>query len=227
MQSLKIKEWSPDDRPREKMLQYGAKSLSNAELLAIIIGSGSKNETAVDVAKQLLVSSNNNICELGKKSINDFVKIKGIGSAKAVSIAAALELGHRCRNDNSTVATIKTSFDIFNIFQPVFSDLMHEEFWIMLLNNACRVISKYRISQGGISSTATDIKLIAKHAIDNLASSVVAVHNHPSQNVEPSEEDKKLTVAVKSALNLFRINLIDHLIISDSNYFSFADNGLL
>ncbi|MDR2292698.1 MAG: DNA repair protein RadC [Prevotellaceae bacterium] len=227
MKSLKIKEWAQDDRPREKMMQHGVTSLSDAELLAIIIGSGTKNGTAVDVAKQLLACSNNSLYELGKKSIKDFIKTKGIGTAKAVSIAAALEIGRRRRNDNSTTKTIKTSCDVFEVFQPVLGDLSHEEFWIMLLNRANKVISKHRISQGNISSTTADIKIIAKHAMENLASSVVVLHNHPSQNIKPSREDEKITAEIKSALNLFDIKLVDHLIIGNNEYFSFADNGLL
>jgi DNA repair protein RadC len=227
MKSLKIKEWAQDDRPREKMMQHGATSLSDAELLAIIIGSGTKNDTAVDVAKRLLACSCNSLCELGKKSVKDFVKIKGIGTAKAVSIAAALELGRRRRNDNFIVHTVKTSFDIFEIFQPVLGDLNHEEFWIMLLNRANKIISKHKISQGGISSVTADTKIIAKYAIENLASNVVILHNHPSQNINPGMEDEKITIKIKSALDIFNIKLMDHLIIAGNEYFSFADNGLL
>ncbi|MDR2653309.1 MAG: DNA repair protein RadC [Prevotellaceae bacterium] len=227
MKSLKIKEWAQDDRPREKMIQHGATNLSDAELLAIIIGSGTKNGTAVDVAKQLLANSNNSLNELGKKSIKDFAKIRGIGTAKAVSIAAALELGRRRRNDNTTVRTIKTSFDIFEELQPVLCDLPHEEFWIILLNRASKIISKHKISQGGISSTTIDIKIIAKYAMESLASNVIIAHNHPSQSIKPSKEDEKITNEIKSALNLFNIKLVDHLIITDGEYFSFADNCLL
>jgi DNA repair protein RadC len=227
MKPLRIKEWAQDDRPREKMMKHGTVALSDAELLAIIIGSGTKSETAVDVAKQLLACSNNNLGELGKKSIKDFIKIKGIGTVKAVSIAAALELGRRRRNDNTIVQTIKTSKDIFEIFRPLLGDLQHEEFWIMLLNRANKIISKHKIGQGGISSTSIDIKIIAKYATENLASGVVISHNHPSQNINPSKNDEKITVDIKSALNFFYIKLVDHLIIADNAYFSFADNELL
>ncbi|MDR3227346.1 MAG: hypothetical protein LBT56_06710, partial [Prevotellaceae bacterium] len=182
---------------------------------------------AVDVAKKLLAESNNSLNELCKKSIKDFIKVKGIGAAKAVSIAAALELGRRRRNDNQSVQTIKTSRDIFEIFQPVLGDLAHEEFWIILLNRANKIISKHKIAQGGISAAAIDIKIIAKYAMENLASSVVILHNHPSQNTTPSTADEKITSEIMSALNLFDIKLIDHLIITDSNYFSFADNDII
>ena len=227
MKSLKIKEWAQADRPREKMLQQGVATLSDAELLAIIIGSGTQNHTAVDVAKQLLADSNNNLNELYKKSINDFVKIKGIGTAKAVSISAALELGRRRRNDNTDTKTIKSSHQIFEIFQHIFADLPHEEFWIILLNQANKIISKHKIGQGGITSTSIDIKIIAKLAAENLASGIILLHNHPSQNTCPSDTDKNLTSKIKSALELFGIKVIDHLIITDHTYLSFADEGIL
>jgi DNA repair protein RadC len=227
MKLLKIKEWAQDDRPREKMLLHGTAALSDAELLAIIIGSGTQNETAVDVAKQLLAESNNSLNELGKKSVKDFIKIKGIGTAKAVGIAAALELGRRRRNDSSSVQKIKTSRDVFEIFQPILGDLAHEEFWIILLNRANKIISKHKITQGGVSTTAIDIKIIVKYVMENLASSVIILHNHPSQSIEPSNADTKITSEIKSALKFFDVSLFDHLIITDSNYFSFADNGIL
>ncbi|MDR1553870.1 MAG: DNA repair protein RadC [Prevotellaceae bacterium] len=227
MKSLKIKDWAQDDRPREKMMQHGATNLSDAELLAIIIGSGTKNGTAVDVAKQLLAHSNNSLNELGKKSIKDFVKIRGIGTAKAVSIVAAMELGRRRSNNKMTARTIKTSLDIFEELQPVLGNLQHEEFWLILLNRANKIISKHKISQGGISSTVIDKTIIAKYATENLASSVILAHNHPSQNITPSNEDEKITNEIKSALELFNIKLTDHLIITDYEYFSFVDNRLL
>lgn len=226
MKPLKIKEWAQADRPREKMLQHGVANLSDAELLAILIGSGTQNQTAVDVAKQLLANSNNNLNELYKKSIKDFVKIKGIGTAKAVSISAALELGRRRRNDNTDTKTIKSSLQIFEIFRHLFVDLPHEEFWIVLLNQANKIISKHKIGQGGTTSASVDIKIIAKLATENLASSVILLHNHPSQNTRPSDNDKNLTSKIKSALKLFDIQIIDHLIITDNAYFSFADEGM-
>jgi DNA repair protein RadC len=227
MKPLKIKEWAQADRPREKMLHHGVANLSDAELLAIIIGSGTQNQTAVDVAKQLLANSNNSLNELYKKSITDFVKIKGIGIAKAVSIAAALELGRRRRNDNNDTKTIKTSLQIFEIFQNLFIDLLHEEFWIILLNQANKIIAKHKIGQGGTTSASIDIKIIAKLAAENLAAGVILLHNHPSQNTRPSDNDKNLTSKIKSALKLFDIQIVDHLIITNNAYFSFADEGIL
>jgi DNA repair protein RadC len=228
MKPLKIKEWSQDDRPREKMAKNGAAMLSNAELLAIIIGSGTQNETAVDVAKNLLANSNNSLNELGKKSIKDFLKIKGIGMARAVGIAAALELGRRRRNDdNAEVQTIKSSRDIFEIFHPLLGDLPHEEFWIMLLNRANKIISKHRVGQGGTAATTIDKKIIAKFATENLAEGVILSHNHPSQNIKPSPEDEKITAEIKTALQLFGIKLLDHVIVTDKSYYSFADTGKL
>jgi len=227
MKPLKIKEWAQDDRPREKMLNRGVANLSDAELLAIIIGSGTQNQTAVDVAKQLLADSNNNLNELYKKSINDFLKIKGIGIAKAVSISAALELGRRRRNDTADTKSIKSSSQIFEIFKHLFVDLPHEEFWIVLLNQANKIISKHKIGQGGTASTNIDVKIIAKLAAENLATGVVLLHNHPSQNLSPSDKDKNITQKIKSALELFDIKVIDHLIIADNDYFSFADERIL
>ena len=227
MKPLKIKEWSLDDRPREKMLQNGAAMLSNTELLAIIIGSGTQNETAVDVAKNLLANSNNSLNELGKKSIKDFLKTKGIGTARAVAIAAALELGRRRRNDNDELQTIKSSKDVFDVFQPSLGDLLHEEFWIILLNRANKIISKHRVGQGGTATATIDKKIIAKLATENLAEGVILSHNHPSQNVNPSKEDEKVTAEIKSALQLFEIKLLDHIIITGNSYYSFADEGKL
>jgi len=227
MKPLKIKEWSLDDRPREKMLQNGAAMLSNAELLAIIIGSGTQKETAVDVAKNLLANSNNSLNELGKKSIKDFLKTKGIGTARAVAIAAALELGRRRRNDNDELQTIKSSKDVFDVFQPLLGDLLHEEFWIILLNRANKIISKHRVGQGGTATATIDKKIIAKLATENLAEGVILSHNHPSQNAKPSREDEKVTAEIKSALQLFEIKLLDHIIITGNSYYSFADEGKL
>ena len=227
MKPLKIKEWAQDDRPREKMLHRGVANLSDAELLAIIIGSGTQNQTAVDVAKQLLADSNNNLNELYKKSIKDFVKIKGIGVARAVSISAALELGRRRRNDTADTKSIKSSFQIFEIFRHLFTDLQHEEFWIVLLNQANKIISKHKIGQGSTTSANIDIKIIAKLAAENLAAGVILLHNHPSQSTRPSDNDKNITSKIKSALKLFDIKVVDHLIFADNTYFSFADEEIL
>jgi DNA repair protein RadC len=225
---LTIKSWAESDRPREKMMEKGAAALSDAELIAILVGSGIKNMTAVDLAKMLLNNVENDLNKLGKMSIRDFCKIKGIGMARAVTIAAALELGRRRKEaDKSDKEIIRQPADIYNAFVSLLLDLPYEEFWMMYLNRRNQVVSKVKISQGGTDKTPVDIKFIAKSAIDCLASSAVAVHNHPSGNLEPSAEDISLTMKIKSALTFFDIRLLDHLIISDKGFYSFADNAKL
>lgn len=225
---LSIKDWATDDRPREKLLQKGRQSLSDAELIAILIGSGNKTETAVDVAKRILNSVNNNLNDLGRLSINQLIKIKGIGEAKAISIAAALELGRRRKlTDQEDKPQIKSSQDAFQIVYPMLEDLSHEEFWILYLNRSNKVIELFKLSQGGISGTVIDNKIILKKAIENLSSSIILVHNHPSGNINPSEADKQITKKLIEASKLMEINVLDHLIISGNKYLSFADEGLL
>ena len=225
---LTIKKWKEEDRPREKMLAKGTLALSNAELLAVIIGSGTHNETAVDIAIHLMDSVNDNLEELWKLGIKDFTKIKGIGEAKAVSIVAALELGRR-RKGSSAVKrfSFTSSNDVVNMFQPILSDLPHEEFWILLMNRAGRLIERLKISQGGVVGVSVDMRLVVKPAIECLASGVIAIHNHPSGNCCPSNDDIKLTEKMKAALALFNISLLDHIIIADSASFSFVDEGYI
>lgn len=226
--SLKITDWALEDRPREKLIQKGAISLSEAELIGILISSGTKNKSAVDLGRELLGSVNNNLTTLGKLSITDLKKLKGIGSARAVTIAAALELGRRRKlSDAPEVLQIKCSKDVADIFQPLLSDLAHEEFWILFLNRSNKVINKMKLSQGGISGTVTDVRMVMKTAIEFLASGIIVCHNHPSGNLKPSESDNKITQKIKEAGNLMDIQLLDHLIISEKDYYSFADNGLL
>jgi DNA repair protein RadC len=226
--SIKITEWAVEDRPREKLIQKGTASLSDAELLAILISSGTKNKSAVDLGRELLGIVNNNLNSLGKLSINDLKKLHGIGTARAVTIAAALELGRRRKlAEVPDVPQIKCSRDVADIFQPLLSDISHEEFWILFLNRSNRVINRMKISQGGISGTVTDVRLVMKKAIEYLASGIIVCHNHPSGNLNPSESDSKITQKIKEAGNLMDIQLLDHLIISDKDYYSFADNGLL
>lgn len=227
MNSLKSKEWIQDDQPRDKMLRYGATSLSDAELLAIIISKGTQNQTATDVATQLLKLSNGNLSELYKKSIRDIANIKGIGKAKAVSISAALEFGRRLHNYNENMECVTSSFQIFKIFQPLLINLPYEEFWIVLLSQDGKITSKHKTGQGGLATINVDIKLIARLAIEKFSSGVILIHNHPSQNAFPSDEDKILTAKIKSALNIFDIKVVDHLIITDNTYFSFTDEGIL
>jgi DNA repair protein RadC len=226
--SLKITDWALEDRPREKLIQKGAINLSEAELIGILISSGTKNKSAVDLGRELLGSVNNNLITLGKLSITDLKKLKGIGNARAVTIAAALELGRRRKlSDVPDVLQIKCSKDVADIFQPLLADLAHEEFWILFLNRSNKVINKMKLSQGGISGTVTDVRIVMKTAIEYLASGIIVCHNHPSGNLKPSESDSKITQKIKEAGNLMDIQLLDHLIISDKDYYSFADNGLL
>jgi len=226
--SLKITDWAVEDRPREKLLQKGTSSLSDAELLAILISSGTKDKSAVDLGRELLGIVNNSLNSLGKLTISDLKKIHGIGTARAVTIAAALELGRRRKQSEvEYVPQIRSSKDVSDIFQPLLSDLLHEEFWILYLNRSNKVIGKMKLSQGGISGTVTDVRIVMKKAIECLASGIIVCHNHPSGNLNPSESDSKITQKIKEAGNLMDIQLLDHLIISDKDYYSFADNGML
>ncbi|OFY20135.1 MAG: hypothetical protein A2W98_12375 [Bacteroidetes bacterium GWF2_33_38] len=227
-EKLSIKYWSNDDKPREKLLEKGIGSLSNAELIAILIGSGSKNESAVDLAKNILSSSQNDLNQLGKYSVADLKKHKGVGDAKAVTIIAALELGRRRKiADIVEKQKISGSKDAFEIFKAILGDLPYEEFWILLLNRSNKIIEKIKISQGGISGTVIDTRVIMKYAIEGSASSLILCHNHPSGNISPSENDKQVTDKIKKAADIFDIKILDHIIVTDSNYYSFADEGLI
>lgn len=223
-----IREWAVEDRPREKMQRKGIRSLSESELLAILIGSGNLDESAVELSRRILVSVNNNLNELGKKTITDLCKFKGIGDAKAITILAALELGRRRReSDPDEKPKIVHSTDIASIFKPLLSDLPHEEFWILLLNRNSLVIDKMMVSQGGLSGTVIDVRIILKMAIEKLASSMILCHNHPSGNLIPSEADKEITRKIREAGKQVDIPVLDHLIIGNDSYFSFADEGLI
>ena len=225
---LTIKSWAEEDRPREKMLLKGSSALSDAELIGILIGSGSTEETAVDLAKRMLSSVDNELNRLGKLSIADLCKFKGIGEARAVTIAAAMELGRRRKaTEPQAKAKITSSRDIFDIFYPMLGDLPYEEFWLLFLNRGNNVIDKVKMSQGGLENTVVDIKLCVKLALERLATSVIAVHNHPSGNRQPGQTDKILTDKLKTAFKYFDILFPDHIIIADTKYFSFADNELL
>lgn len=226
--SMKITRWAVEDRPREKMILKGSSGLSDAELIAILIGTGTRNKSAVDLGRELLEMAGNNLNTLGRLSLQDFKKIRGIGQAKAVIISAALELGRRRKlTEMPEMPQIKCSKDVAEIFYPVLSDLIHEEFWILFLNRSNKIISRMRLSQGGISGTVTDVRIVMKKAVENLASSIIICHNHPSGNLNPSESDSKITAKIKEAGNLMDIQLLDHIIISGKDYYSFADNGLL
>lgn len=225
---LKIKNWSPEDRPREKLLSKGTPALSDAELVAILLGTGTTTVSAVELGKRLLQTVDNNLHELGRLSVKDLTKVKGIGQAKAITIIAALELGRRRREtDAEEKPRVSGSRDCFNILKPHLQDLPHEEFWIILLNRANRVIRKYQVSQGGVAGTVADPKIIFKVAIAELASGIILAHNHPSGNLTASQADIELTRKIKEAGKLLEIQVLDHLIVAGQKYFSFADEGML
>ncbi|MGB5428904.1 RadC family protein [Eudoraea sp.] len=226
--SFSIKNWSDDDKPREKLVHKGRSVLSNAELIAILIGSGTKNETAVALAKRILASTNNNLNELGKVSTKQLMKFKGIGEAKAVSIAAALEIGRRRQNEQVIdKAQISGSQAVFDLLQPLVADLPHEEFWIVYLNNSNKVIHKAQLSKGGITGTLVDVRLVMKQALELGAVSLILAHNHPSGALKPSEADKKITNKLQKASEAMDIRVLDHVIITQNKYYSFADNNLI
>jgi len=225
---LGIKAWAEEDRPREKLLLKGKTTLSDAELIAILIGSGSRDESAVDLSKRILSSASNNLNQLGKVSIDELQKFKGIGEAKAISIAAALELGRRRKeSDPIKRAKVTQSSVVFDYMREVMDDLPHEEFWVLLLNRGNQILEKVNISKGGVSQTIVDAKIVFKMAIDKLASSIILCHNHPSGNLKPSEADKQLTKKIKEAGIILDLPILDHLIFADNKYLSFADEGLL
>ncbi len=226
---LTINDWAKEDRPREKMLQKGIAALSDAELLAILIGSGNKDETAVELSRRILSLAKNNLNELGRLSVKDLIaNFKGVGEAKAITIVAAMELGRRRKlSESLEKASIRCSKDIFELFQPLLADLAHEEIWLLLLNRANKVITQSRISTGGTSGSVVDIKMVLKNAINNLASSVAICHNHPSGNPQPSREDIHITTKLRDAFKAIDIPLIDHIIIAHDDYYSFADEEKL
>ncbi|MES2680279.1 MAG: DNA repair protein RadC [Bacteroidota bacterium] len=225
---VKLKALAEDDRPREKLASLGRHNLSDAELIAIILNSGNKNETSVQLAQRMLSENRNNLNELAKLSLADLKKFKGVGIAKAITIAAAFELGRR-RKETESVQRVKitSSTVAYQLLQKRLSDLPHEEFWILILNRANQVIKEEYLSKGGISGTVVDVRLICKSAIENNASGLVIAHNHPSGQVVPSEQDKQITKKLKEALKTFEIALLDHLIIGEQKYFSFADDMIL
>lgn len=226
--SFSIKNWSQDDQPREKLRDKGKTSLSDAELVAILIGSGSREESAVDLCKRILASVDHNLNALGKLSIKQLMDFKGIGEAKAVTIAAALELGRRRRLEDALHQDkISSSRSVFDIMQPVLGELPHEEFWILYLNNSNKVIQKNQLSKGGITGTLVDVRLVLKNALEVGATALILCHNHPSGTLKPSEADKAVTSKLKSAAKSLDIKVLDHLIITEKAYFSFADEELI
>jgi len=223
-----IREWAEGDRPREKLLLKGKQSLSDAELIAILMGSGSRNESAVDLAKRILKDSKDNLIELSKLGVKDLMKFKGVGEAKAISIIAALELGKRRRGAEALEKKkITSSHDVFEYFSGILGDSNYEAFYILLLNRANKVIREIMISEGGFSGTVADPKKIFKIALEYNASGVILCHNHPSGNIQPSDADVKLTKKLRSAGEMLDLPVIDHIIIGEENYYSFADEGSL
>jgi DNA repair protein RadC len=223
-----IKSWAEDDRPREKLQLKGKSALSDAELIAILIGSGSKNESAVDLSKRILGSIDNNLNKLGKLSITDLQKFKGIGEAKAITIITALELGRRRRLEEALVVPkITSSKAVFDLMQPLIGELQHEEFWIVYLNNSNKVLLKEQSSKGGLTGTLVDVRLVFKKAIDVSATAIILCHNHPSGKLQPSTADKSITEKLKRAGETLDIKVLDHLIITENAYFSFADESLI
>jgi DNA repair protein RadC len=225
---LKILDWAEEDRPREKLLQKGKDALSDAELIAILLGSGTVSISAVDLAKQILLKVDNNLNELAKLQVKDLQKFKGIGEAKAITIVSALELGRR-RKEAEPIKRPKilSSQTVYELMKPHLLDLHYEEFWVILLNKANVVINKQRISTGGVSGTVADPKLIFKMAFEELASGIILVHNHPSGNLQPSQADINLTQKIKEGAKFMDMQLLDHLIFTDNTYYSFADEGRL
>ncbi len=228
-QHLSIKEWAIEDRPREKLLSKGILSLSDAELLAVLISSGSTKESAVELSKKILRDCKNNLNILGRKTVNELKgNYFGIGDAKAITIVASLELGRRRKLQEIEARTrVECSKDVSDLFQPILGDLPHEEFWILLLNRSNKIIARNKVSQGGIAGTVIDVRLILKSAIDHLASSIILCHNHPSGNDHPSDSDTKITKQMCEAGRLMDIPVLDHIIVTDASYYSYADEGML
>jgi DNA repair protein RadC len=226
--SFPITNWSDDDRPREKLILKGRAAISDAELVAILIGSGSRIESAVELSKRILSSVDNNLNALGKLSMAQLVNFKGIGEAKAIAIIAALELGRRRRGEEAAeLKKITSSKMIFEMMQPLIGELPHEEFWIIYVNNSNVILSKSQLSKGGITATLVDVRLILKHALEIGATGMVLCHNHPSGNLKASEADLKITKKIKLAAESLDITILDHIIIGEHGYLSFTDEGIL
>lgn len=222
-----IKEWALDDRPREKLLLKGAEALSNSELIAILIGSGTKTKSAVDVAKALLSKTQDNLNDFGKLSVQELMQVDGIGEARAITITAAMELGRRRQAVESLKKNVKTSADIANFFQAQLKDKLHEVFAVAFLNRANKINHVEIISEGGITGTVADPRIILKKALEHNAVNIVLCHNHPSGSLKPSRADEALTKKIKEAALLLDMTVVDHIIVSEDGYYSFADDGIL
>jgi DNA repair protein RadC len=226
--SFSIKNWSDDDKPREKLVHKGRSVLSDAELIAILIGSGSRSESAVELSKRILASVDNNLNDLGRLSIKQLMAFKGIGEAKAVSIAAALEVGRRRRGEDAIkVDKIGSSRDVYHLLHPILGDLEHEEFWILFLNNSNKVLHKAQLSKGGITGTLVDVRLVMKQTLELGAVAIILAHNHPSGTLRPSTADKQITQKIKIASETLDVKVLDHIIITQKSYYSFADEKIL
>ncbi|WP_264535120.1 RadC family protein [Flavobacterium sp. N1736] len=224
---IPISDWSEEDRPREKLMQKGKEALTNAELMAILIGSGSRNESAVALSKRILASVDHNLNSLTKLSISQLMNFKGIGEVKAITIISALELGRRRRVEEIVdLVKITSSKVVFEIMQPLIGELSHEEFWVIFLNNSNKIISKSQLSKGGITGTIVDARLVFKLAMENGATGLILCHNHPSGNLKPSEADKEITKKLKLAGDSLDVKVLDHLIITETKYYSFVDEGI-
>lgn len=224
--NLSIKQWAEEDQPRERLLKYGRSVMSDAELIAILIRSGSAEESAVELAKRILKKVDNNLNDLGKMSVHDLKQLKGMGEVKALSIVAALELGRRRKEqEKGKEIKITSSNDAYQYINSRLADLPHEEFWVLILNRANTVLSAQLISRGGVSGTVADIRIIFKHAIENLASSIIVCHNHPSGNLTPSSADIALTKKLVETGKVMEIPVLDHIIVGDNDFYSFADNS--
>lgn len=225
---ITLKDWALEDRPREKLMLKGASALSDSELLAILIGSGTKNTSAVDVCKLILASADNDLNKLARYDINELMKTKGIGPAKAITIVAALELGRRRKDvEVKEVNKISSSRDAYHVLYPLLSDLNHEETWALLLSRSNQVKKTMLVSKGGIASTVVDVRLILREALNEYASAIILAHNHPTNNCMPSEQDINITTKLKEAAKLMDIKLLDHIIVCGDNYYSFADENML
>ena len=228
MEKLNINQWAEEDRPREKMMMKGAEALSDAELLAILIGSGNTEESAVTLMQRVLAACKNDLNTLAKWEVRDFSRFKGLGPAKSITVMAALELGKRRKlQERPERSLIRSSQDIYELFHPLLCDLPTEEFWVLLLNHAARVIDRVRISRGGIDHTTADVRTILREALLQRATQIALVHNHPSGNPRPSNDDAQLTDRVRRAAETMSIRLIDHLVVTDGSYYSFNDEGRL
>jgi DNA repair protein RadC len=222
-----ISNWSEDDKPREKLMLKGKSVLSDAELIAILIGSGSRNESAVDLSKRILASVDHNLNALGKLSIAQLMNFKGIGEAKAISIIAAMELGRRRRNEDAVELTkITSSKAVFEVMQPIIGELPHEEFWVLFLNNSNKILFKTQLSKGGMTGTMVDVRIVFKLAFEQNATAIILTHNHPSGKLQASDADIQITKKIKTAGQQLDIPVLDHIIITEKGYYSFADEGI-